>query len=171
LGLEKPAKQPPPPKASRALVAAGALLVAALALASVANVDGMPTMALYGVGGLAALVALGLGLYVLVSRLSPTSPELRYLAPNSRLGRGPHVTTQCEPDQVLVGSLVSMVEQLRDAAIEEHWTVDWAKFDELTATGKKAVDNRDYCTAVKNYALALHFMMGQLRNQRAAKPA
>jgi PPM family protein phosphatase len=171
LGAEPRAEKAPPPLASRALVVAGVLLLAAVGLAVVASIDGFPATALYGASGLAALVALGLGLFVLLNRLSGRGPELRYLAPNSRLGRGPHVTTECVPDQELVGSLVSMVEQLRDAAMEEHWSVDWGKFDDLTGKGKQAVDGRDYPAAVKHYALALRFMMGELRNQRAAKPA
>ena len=60
-----------------------------------------------------------------------------------------------------------MIEQLREAAIEEHWSIDWTKLNGLCHAGKQAVDQQDFRAAVRHYAAALQFMMGELRNQRA----
>ena len=126
---------------------------------------------MYALAAGCAAGAIALGLIVLLRNLPGDRPQVQYLAPNSRLGRGPHVTIDCEPNEQLVGELVSMVEQLRDAATEEQWSVDWKQFDERTRQGKAAVDRRDFTTAVREYALALQFMMSELRNQRARKKA
>ena len=62
---------------------------------------------------------------------------------------------------------MSMIEQLREAATEEHWAVDWEKFNARNLLGKKALDERNFSVAVREYATALHFMMNELRHQQA----
>ncbi len=61
-----------------------------------------------------------------------------------------------------------MIAQLREAATEERWAVDWNKFNEHDRQGKEAVARRDFSRAVHEYATALRFMMNELRNQRAS---
>jgi hypothetical protein len=89
------------------------------------------------------------------------------LAPGARLGRGPHAAVDCEPSAELVAQLIAMIAQLREAATEERWSVDWNEFNKHDAEGKAAVDHRDYARAIHQYATALRFMMDELRNQRA----
>ncbi len=60
-----------------------------------------------------------------------------------------------------------MIAQLREAATEERWSVDWNEFNRHDQQGKQAVDRRDFAAAVHEYATALRFMMNELRNQRA----
>ena len=37
-----------------------------------------------------------------------------------------------------------MIEQLGEAAIEEHWSIDWTKLNGLCHAGKQAVDQQDF---------------------------
>jgi hypothetical protein len=116
---------------------------------------------------LALLVAVALGLIAILQQVPAGDRELQYLAPGARLGRGPHATVDCEPNADLVAELVSMIAQLREAATEERWSVDWNKFNEQDQKGNAAVQHRDFGLAVHEYASALRFMMNELRNQRA----
>jgi protein phosphatase len=116
---------------------------------------------------LALLVAVALGLIAILQQVPAGDRELQYLAPGARLGRGPHATVDCEPNADLVAELVSMIAQLREAATEERWSVDWNKFNEQDQKGNAAVQQRDFGLAVHEYASALRFMMNELRNQRA----
>jgi len=59
-----------------------------------------------------------------------------------------------------------MIEQLRQAAIEERWTIDWNRLEEHMRHGRQAVVARDFAMPVHQYASSLHFMMNQLRSQR-----
>ena len=88
------------------------------------------------------------------------------LPPGTRLGRGPHVTIENKPNEHFVAELLSMIEQLRQAAIEERWAIDWNRLEEHMRQGRQAVAERDFAEAVHQYAGALHFMMNQLRSQR-----
>src|SRR5262249_27462551 len=102
-----------------------------------------------------------------ISHLTPADePEVRELPPGARLGRGPHASIDCKPSEHFVAELLSMIEQLRQAAIEEQWAIDWNRLERHLRAGKQAVGERDFIKAVHEYASALHFMMDQLRNQR-----
>ncbi len=160
----------PASSAGPTLVTAIICLTVAIILAALGQREVLPSTLMYGLALLIAATGFGLGLYVLLQRLtSDGKPELRYLGPEARLGRGPHVTIECKPNEEMVGSLVSMVEQLRDAALEEQWSVDWSKFDRFAHTGKAAVDRKDFAAAVREYASALQFLMSELRHQRSGK--
>jgi PPM family protein phosphatase len=118
--------------------------------------------AVVAVGG-----AIALGLVAALSQLTATNePQVQALPPGARLGRGPHVTIESKPNEQFVTELLSMIEQLRQAAIEERWAIDWSRLEEHMRQGRQAVAERDFAKAVHQYASALHFMMNQLRNQR-----
>jgi PPM family protein phosphatase len=152
---------PPPtsPRASQALwFAAGASLIAAVGLGAIeltvlAVLALLITIALVGVG--------------LLQRFNAPHRDLQYLPAGSRLGSGPHACVDAEPADTLVSELMSLIEQLRQAATEEHWTVDWDQFNTHNLKGKQALESKDLPEAVRQYATALRFMMNELRNQRA----
>ncbi len=170
IGAEATPAPAPVSAAGPTLVIGAICLTVAIILAALGQREVLQSTLMFGLALLIAATGSGLFLYVLLQRLtSGGGPELRYLAPEARLGRGPHVTTECKPNEDLVGSLVSMVEQLRDAAHEEQWSVDWNKFDRFAHNGKAAVDRHDFAAAVREYASALQFLMSELRHQRAKK--
>jgi PPM family protein phosphatase len=119
------------------------------------------------IGGLVAAVALGLIGWM--QRLTPNQKTPTFLPPNVRIGRGPHATVDCEPDEKLVQELFSIVEQLRDAAVEEQWSIAWHEYTACITRGKDAAERKDYGSAVREYASALRLMMNQLRSQRAKR--
>lgn len=170
IGAESTPVAAPASSLGRSLATAAIFLAVAIVLAALGQREVLSSTVMYALAVVSAAAGFALGLNILLQRLTAGGgPELRYLGPEARLGRGPHVTTECKPNEDLVGTLVSMVEQLRDAAHEEQWSVDWSKFDRFAQNGKAAVDRHDFAAAVREYASALQFLMSELRHQRAGK--
>jgi hypothetical protein len=46
-----------------------------------------------------------------------------------RLGKGPHVSKPCPTNNDFVDKLAKVVVQLREAATEENWSIDWTRFN------------------------------------------
>lgn len=141
--------------------------IAAVVCLVIAMGFGIAQMQIGAIAGLVAAVALGLIGWM--QRLTPPVETPQFLAPNARIGRGPHVTVDCEPDEKLVSELLSIVEQLRDAAVEEQWAIAWHEYTACITRGKDAAERKDYASAVREYASALRLMMNQLRSQRAKR--
>ena len=82
------------------------------------------------------------------------------------LGKAPYTDLTCSADGQFVDRISQIVEQLREAAVEEDWTVDWDRFnsllDQAAASGKAA----NYAEAVRQYCQAISFMVEQLKLQR-----
>jgi PPM family protein phosphatase len=146
------------PRSSKKLwIAAGLCIAAAVGFGA----------AQFSIPALVALLGgVVFGLIAALQNVGGPEKDLRYLAPGARLGRGPHAVVDCEPNAQLAGGLVSMISQLRDAAVEERWSIDWNKFNLHVSQGRQAYDKHDYSRAVQEYATALRFMMNELRNQR-----
>ena len=89
------------------------------------------------------------------------------LTPHRRLGRGPHSSSSCPPNAEFVANLEGVVKELRDAAADESWTIQWPTFDRYCELAEAAAGARDYPEAIRQYAHATSFMMQQLRAQRA----
>jgi PPM family protein phosphatase len=158
LAQETTAAPPPSPRTSQTLwLAAGASLIVAAGLGAFQ----LTVLAL-----LAVVIAIALGLIGLLQRISPPQQDVRYLPAGARLGTGPHATIDAQPNEQLVRELISLIEQLRQAAIEEQWAVDWDQFNALNQQGKQALEAKDFPLAVREYATALRFMMNQLRSQQ-----
>jgi protein phosphatase len=136
---------------------AAVCLVAAVVLFSIS----------YRVPAIVSLVAAGVigGLGMLPAR-SPTETQMRYLRPGVQLGKGPHVRVECTPGQPLVSELRRMVDQLRDAATEGNWSLDWSKFNTHSRQADAAAQSQNYSQAVAEYARALRATMAELRNHR-----
>jgi protein phosphatase len=89
-------------------------------------------------------------------------------APASRLGRGPYGGFQCTPDRAFWEKLSETLLQLRKAATEEDWTVDWSRVDQLDRASVAAANAKDYTTATANVCRAISFMMRELEHQGTA---
>ena len=79
------------------------------------------------------------------------------------LGKGPHRCYPCKPDAEFVDRLARTVTQLRDAATNEDWKIDWQQYNKIHADADAATFSAQYSNAVRLYCHALSFMMGQLR--------
>ena len=75
----------------------------------------------------------------------------------------------CNAERVAV--LCGMSQQLREAAKDEHWTLDWNRFNAYGEQAQAALAGGDYRRAVREYALAISFMMSEIRRQPTHKDA
>jgi len=157
---ERAAQAPPPPATGKFWIGAGVMLAAAVALAA---------FEFYALAIGALIAAVGLAMWGFLQRMTPESPT-QYLAPGARLGRGPYRAWDCPPNEAIVTNLGLLIDQLREAATDGQWTVDWTKFNAYSEQGKAAIARRDYAQAVREYARALRFMMNELRSQGRKRP-
>lgn len=88
----------------------------------------------------------------------------------ARRGRGPYARTTCKPDAPFVARLAEIVQQLRDAATKEAWTINWEEVNAQGRSAEAAAASGNHAEAVRAYCRALTFMMAELRNQRARRP-
>ena len=82
------------------------------------------------------------------------------------LGRGPYTACDCQADARFVERLVDIAHQLRDAAIQEAWSVDWSRFNAHHDRAVAAAMAADHAEAVREHCHAISFMMSELRRQR-----
>ncbi len=129
---------------------------------------GLAASGQYTAAFVSVLVAAAVAVLVLVQSLG-TNPSPSPVARQGARGPGPHASYDCLPDPAAVAVLCQMAQQLREAAKDEHWTLDWGRFNALCEQAQSALTSRDYTTAVRQYALAISFMMSEIRGQSARK--
>lgn len=85
------------------------------------------------------------------------------------LGKGPYTQTRAVPDAAMVEKLVAVLEELRDAARENGWELNWARVDDLIR--QAAASNRAgrYADAIAGYGRAVMVVMQDLRAQNIRK--
>jgi protein phosphatase len=112
---------------------------------------------------LAGLLAGGVGIaFTVLNR--PRAGES--LGGDRRLGKGPHVRVVCKVDGSFIETLAEILQELREAAREAGWEVQWRDFDEHEHAARQAAHRGQYPQAVRCYAKAISFLMGELRRQR-----
>jgi protein phosphatase len=84
-------------------------------------------------------------------------------------GRGPYATAIFAANASFIQDLAKVLEQLKDAARQEDWVLDWAKVNNLTDRAEADAKKSDYVAAVRDYCRAISVFMEQLRRQRRAK--
>ncbi|WP_231612127.1 PP2C family protein-serine/threonine phosphatase [Novipirellula galeiformis] len=90
--------------------------------------------------------------------------------PKTPGGKGPYRRYSANPSKELFDRLGKTVEELRSAASQRNWMMDWGKIDELQQKGSVAVAQAQFKTAIRLQAEAIIETMHQLRelNNRAA---
>jgi serine/threonine protein phosphatase PrpC len=154
--VNQPAPSPPLHPLVWIVIGAGLLAALGLFLAG----QNVPAFVAVLVAGAAAVFALVQGL---------GSPPPAFPLDNTPRGRGPHTKLSCQPNAEAVASFCQMAQQLREAAKDEHWTLDWARFNAYGESAQAALAARDYAAAIRQYALAISFMMSEIRHQSARK--
>jgi protein phosphatase len=134
-------------------------LVIALLLAAMRNLA-----AALAAGLLAAGAAVAALVYNLLKSPAPAPTPV-----SGPLGSGPHAEHSSKPDAERVAVLCQMAQQLREAAKDEHWTLDWHKFNAYGEKAQAALLAGDHTRAVREYALAISFMMSEIRRQPSRK--
>jgi protein phosphatase len=149
-----------PPPVNKALW--GAAILAIIAAVGLSQVGWMYAVA-------AAMIAGALITWGLLQRFTG-GPDVRYLAPGARLGRGPYAACDSTPNQAIVHNLELLSDQLREAANDGRWSVDWTRFNAYSSQGKAALARHDYLQAIREFGRAQRFMINELRSQGRKRP-
>ncbi|HEY4308346.1 MAG TPA: PP2C family serine/threonine-protein phosphatase [Pirellulales bacterium] len=87
----------------------------------------------------------------------------------AQLGKGPYRSVQCAANVNIVERLAKVVKQLRDAAAEEGWQINWEQFNVHLTRAATATAKHDYTESVRAHCYAITSMMDQLRQQGKGK--
>jgi protein phosphatase len=115
------------------------------------------------IAALAALVGvIGAGLVAMMQKFGGRGSRG---AVHQRLGRGPYVACDCTPDAAFPVKLAELDQQLRDAAANAHWAINWDVFCKHENAAAAAARDGKHLDAVREYCRAISCMMEQLRHQ------
>lgn len=117
----------------------------------------------------AAAVAGLIFLAVVLFKSSRVTAKGVSLTANQRFGKAPYTTTAFPTNGKFIETLADIVHQLREAAVEGQWNVDWGPVDEKCRMAEQASDNKDHSKAIREYARTISYLMTQLRSQRNRK--
>ena len=115
-----------------------------------------------------ALGCLGVSAFsgLLASVQRHSGSDQSFLPAGRPLGRGPYTACDCPADKDFIGRTTEIVEQLRQAAMQEDWQVDWHSFNALLDRAGTAERSGDRVLAVGESFRAISFMMSQVKDQR-----
>lgn len=82
-------------------------------------------------------------------------------------GKGPYVSCDCTPNSEFIDKLLEIINQLREAAANEDWKIDWNHFDQFITAAAKARSSDDNITSAREYLRAISFIMSELKQQNA----
>lgn len=85
------------------------------------------------------------------------------------LGRGPYSSTGCRPNHPLIQKFAATVNELRDAAREGDWAINWQPLDHSCREAASAVEHGNFAEAVRQYCRAISYVMNELRQQNVKK--
>jgi serine/threonine protein phosphatase PrpC len=123
----------------------------------------------YTIPAFACVVAALLGVVVAVLQRTGSMETERVPVSSGALGRGPHVAFNCTPTAEQISGIAEVVQKLRDAGVSEGWQVNWAEFDAYNARATAAINSQNFAQAVREYCLAISFMVAEVRRQRGKK--
>lgn len=86
-----------------------------------------------------------------------------------QLGKAPYTATNAPPNREFARKLAATLAELRDAARDGRWNVDWSTFDELCRRATAAEQAGDFPEAVRQSCRGVTFMMKELRSQNTRK--
>ena len=121
---------------------------------------------------IAALVCVGLslvaGMVALVQHSRQPGGPVR--AQGAAFGRGPYTRCDCTPDDEVVGALAEVAAELRQAATEGEYKVEWTTFNGWIDRAQSHRKAGKLAHAVHDFGEAISFMMAQLRTQGRRPP-
>ena len=85
------------------------------------------------------------------------------------LGKGPYTATTCSPGHEFLSKLAEVIEELREAARDGNWNIDWRTFDEFCNRAQAADERKNYIEGVREFCRGISFMMQELRSQGTKK--
>jgi len=84
---------------------------------------------------------------------------------NKMLGRGPYTTVACRPNHELVQKFAATLGELREAAREGDWAINWQPLDQSCREALAADEQENFAEAVRHYCRAISYVMNELRRQ------
>jgi protein phosphatase len=82
--------------------------------------------------------------------------------------RGPYTATPCAPNAAFSARLTEILRDLRNAATDGHWSIDWKRLDALSEQAAAAAAASDFSQAARCCCQAISFMMAELKQQGKA---
>jgi len=147
---------PPPTSVHPAVwIIAGVCVLAALVMA--AMFQWVPAAVALGGAAIAGLIGL-------VQRFGglPSGTEVG----NGRmLGRGPYATVACPPSHELAQKLAGTLDELRAAARDGQWSIQWETLDDCCRKALAADETGNYAEAIRLYCRGISHTMNELRKQ------
>jgi protein phosphatase len=146
--------QPVSPVAWIAWSVAAACAVAAAGAASMAQLP---------VAGIALGSAAVAGVVGLVIRFGGAGAPS--LGRSNALGKGPYTKSACAPSHELAQKLAATLDELREAARDGEWTIQWQPLDDSCQLAVAADQAGNYTEAVRHYCRGISYVMNELRSQ------
>jgi protein phosphatase len=112
-----------------------------------------------------AVMGLTVGIGILALVWSLISGSGGATAVTDRFGRGPYTNCDCRASSDLIERLARTVTELREAAADSNWQLDWKVFNAFTQRAEEATTRKETSQAVREYCQAISFMMNQIRGQ------
>jgi hypothetical protein len=136
-----------------------------------------------GVAALAAIVILMMGYYIAAAVVGAVAlltagvglmQQFGFsggvtLEGGRHLGKGPYTAIACSPGHEFISKLAEVIEELREAARDGNWNIDWRTFDEYCNRAQAADERKSYIDGVREFCRAISFMMKELRSQGTKK--
>jgi len=85
------------------------------------------------------------------------------------LGKGPYTKTSAKISKKTIDTLAGIVRELKEAAEQENWQVDWGTFRAKIQPAEQAFAANDMTAALSHYGKCVSFMMQELRAQKRRK--
>lgn len=151
----------PGPAQMAAWVIAGACALAAIVLGIMGQL-------------LAAGAAAGVAVLTTIIALVQRFGSVERAAPGGRsrlLGKGPYSSVACAPSAELVRKLAATLDELREAAREGHWTINWQPLDDCCRQAEASSQAGNFAEAVRQYCRGISYMMNELRSQKPSGPS
>jgi protein phosphatase len=81
------------------------------------------------------------------------------------LGRGPYTSVACGPSHELAQKLKATLDELREAARDGKWAIQWQPLDDSCRQAQIADESGRFTDSVRHYCQAISYMMNELRSQ------
>ena len=117
-------------------------------------------------------VAMGLGAiaFALLARIAFLMLGLgssgQMVVGGKRFGKGPYTKTDSKLDKTLLESVKDLTAELRQAAVDNKWEIDLARFDTNVNEALVAMDNGTFERAIRSYAAGVSGVMQELRSKK-----
>ncbi|MEX2174057.1 MAG: protein phosphatase 2C domain-containing protein [Pirellulaceae bacterium] len=140
-------------------IVAGVCLLAAIAIASLQQ--WIPAALALGVAVVAGVVGLAQRYSGFTSGTEVGSGRM--------LGRGPYTSLVCPPSHDLAEKLAATLDELREAARNGEWAIQWQPLDDACRQAGVADEAGNYAEAIRQYCRGIVLMMNQLRHQNGRR--